>query len=417
MLANRTNVLCLSIPTQSSVLHELDTCVTESSHRCCRRAPQASHSVATSASIKMHRRSVVLLFLLCPALSFLGCSKKPAGQEGPAGATEHATLENIALTGAGATFPYPLYSKWMSDYHTLHPNVEINYQSIGSGGGIRQITAHTVDFGASDAPMTTEEIQKAPAKIQHIPTTLGAVCVTYHLAGVSVPLKLEPDVLADIYLGKIKKWNDARLAADNSAIKLPAADIAVVYRSDGSGTTAVFTDYLSKVSPEFKEKVGQGKSVKWPLGLGAKGNEGVTGQVKTTPNTIGYVELAYAVQNKLPTAALKNKAGEFIQPSIEAVTAAAAGVVLPDTLTASITNSGSPKAYPISSYTYLLVYEDMRDLTKGKALAEFLWWAIHDGQRDCAPLNYAPLPAAVVAKVEVRLKSLMAAGKPALAGL
>jgi phosphate transport system substrate-binding protein len=366
----------------------------------------------------MKRRSLLVSLVLLTILTLLGCDKKaqPTPEPGAPSATPPAP-ENIALTGAGATFPFPLYSKWMSQYHTLHPTVQINYQSIGSGGGIRQISARTVDFGASDSPMTADEIQKAPAKLHHIPMTLGAVAVTYNLEGLTSPLRIAPDVLADIYLGKITKWNDKRIAKENTGAKLKADDIAVVYRSDGSGTTAVFTDYLVKVSAEFKDKVGQGKSVKWPKGLGAKGNEGVTGQVKTTPNTIGYVELAYAAQNKLPVVHLKNKAGQFIEPTIAAVSAAAAGVDLPDTLAASITDAAGDTAYPISSYTYLLVYADLQNQKKGPALAEFLWWAVHDGQKECAALNYAPLPPPVVAKVEVRLKELKVGDKAALAGL
>jgi phosphate transport system substrate-binding protein len=295
--------------------------------------------------------------------------------------------------------------------------VQINYQSIGSGGGIRQITARTVDFGASDAPMTDDEMKKAPANLVHIPTTLGAVVVTYNLPGATTPVRLAADVLADIYLGKVTRWNDKRIAAENPGLKLPASDISVVYRSDGSGTTSVFTDYLAKVSPEFKTTVGSGKSVKWPRGLGAKGNEGVTGQVKTTPNTVGYVELAYAMQNKLPTMHLKNKAGNYVGPTIGSVTAAAAAVELPDSLTASITEAAAPDAYPIASFTYLLVYEDAADQKKGAALIDFLWWALHDGQKDCAPLDYAPLPAAVASKVEMKIKQLKVAGKPVLAEL
>ncbi len=366
----------------------------------------------------MQRRSLIISLALFATLPVWGCEKKQQPTaEAAASVTpgvNPTTPENIALTGAGATFPYPLYSKWMSQYQVLHPNVQINYQSIGSGGGIRQITARTVDFGASDAPMSEDEAKKATAPLVHIPTTLGAVVVTYNLEGISAPLKLTPDVLADVYLGKISKWNDKRIGKENPGVKLPAADIGAVYRSDGSGTTAVFTDYLAKVSPEFKEKVGQGKSVKWPKGLGAKGNEGVTGQIKTTPGTIGYVELAYAVQNKMPSAQLKNKSSNFIDPTIETVTAAAAGIELPDSLTASITDANGPKAYPISAYTYLLVYEDSADLKKGSAMVEFLWWAIHDGQKECAPLNYAPLPATAVAKVEARLKQLKVVGKVAL---
>src|SRR5580765_4620832 len=233
----------------------------------------------------------------------------------------------IRLQGAGATFPNPLYQKWLSEYGKTHATVKIDYQSIGSGGGIKQIQSRTVDFGASDSPMKDEDLKAAPGEILHIPTVLGAVVITYNLSGVSQPLRFSPDVVADIFLGKIKKWSDARLKADNPNATLPYADITVVHRSDGSGTSAVFTDYLSKVSAEWKEKVGAGTSPNWPVGIGGKGNEGVTGQVKQTPNTIGYVELAYAVQNKLPVALLKNKSGNFIEPSIDAVTAAASGAL------------------------------------------------------------------------------------------
>ena len=388
--------------------------VTTTSQSCCGTVLHQSARIARKSRTYMERRSLLVTLALCATVPFMGCSKQQPATETGAASAAPAAPENIALTGAGATFPYPLYSKWMAQYQTLHSTVQINYQSIGSGGGIRQITARTVDFGATDAPMTEEESKKAPAPLFHIPTTLGAVVVTYNLEGVSSPLKLTPDVLADIYLGKITKWNDKRLSKENAGTKLPASDIGAVFRSDGSGTTAVFTDYLAKVSPEFKEKVGQGKSVKWPKGLGAKGNEGVTGQIKTTPGSIGYVELAYAAQNRLPVAQLKNKSGEFVTPSVESVTAAAAGVQLPDSLTASITDAEGPQAYPISAYTYLLVYEDAQDQKKGSALAEFLWWAIHDGQKECTPLNYAPLPTSVIGKVEARLHQLKVAGKPAL---
>lgn len=352
-------------------------------------------------------------------LSFLGAcdKKKTQSSADPAELAGSGKPENIALTGAGATFPFPLYSKWMAQYHALHPNVQINYQSIGSGGGIRQITARTVDFGASDVPMTDEELKKVPAKLVQIPTTLGAVVVTYNAPGVTAPLRLAPEVLADIYLGKVTRWNDKRIAAENPGVRLPASDISVVYRSDGSGTTAVFTDYLAKVSAEFKTAVGAGKSVRWPRGLGAKGNEGVTGQLKTTPNTLGYVELAYAMQNKLPTAHIKNKAGNYVGPSIDSATAAAAGIELPESLTASITDAAGSDAYPIASFTYLLVYEDAVDQKKGAALIDFLWWALHDGQKDCAPLDYAPLPPPVVGKLEAKIKQLKAGGKPVLAEL
>jgi phosphate transport system substrate-binding protein len=361
---------------------------------------------------------------LLAALSLLGlwsfaCSKKEptpsAEHKAPAELASVAPhREPISLNGAGATFPFPLYSKWIADYNQLHPNVKINYQSIGSGGGIRQVTAGTVDFGATDAPMTEDELKKVPRKLLHIPTTLGSVVVTYHLDGVSQPLRLTPAALAGIYLGTTKQWNAPEIAKQNPGVQLPATDIAVVYRSDGSGTTAVFTDYLNKVSSEFKDKVGQGKSVKWPTGLGAKGNEGVTGQVKTTPNSVGYVELVYAVQNQLPTAAIQNAAGNFVVPSIAATTAAAAGVELSSELVASITNANGADAYPISSYTYLLVFEELGDKKKGAALADFLWWAMHDGQKACEALGYSPLPSKVVTQVEARIKGLTIGDQKAL---
>ena len=318
----------------------------------------------------------------------------------------------ISLQGAGATFPNPLYQKWLSEYGKQHPNIRIDYQSIGSGGGIKQLKEQTVDFGASDAPMKDEDLKTAPGEVLHIPTVLGAVVAIYNVTGPNQPLRFSPDVLADIYLGKITKWNDARIAADNSGVTLPANDITVVYRSDGSGTSAVFTDFLSKVSGEWKEKVGTGTSPRWPKGLGAKGNEGVTGQVKKTPNTIGYVELAYAVQNKLPVAHIKNASGAFVEPSIESVTAAAAASAgsTPDDLRVSITNAAGPQAYPIASYTYILVYKDQKDVTKGKALVDFLWWGIHDGEQFAKDLQYAPLPADIVTRAESKINSITAGG-------
>jgi phosphate transport system substrate-binding protein len=352
-------------------------------------------------------------FVLAFALAMLGlvaCKGKPDPQPAAQpGAGPSKPAEPVSLNGAGATFPYPLYSKWIAEYGKMNSNVRINYQSIGSGGGIRQMIAGTVDFGATDAPMSEEEAKSAPKKIVHVPTILGAVVLAYNLEGVT-DLKISPEVLAGIYLGKIKKWNDPKIVADNPDVKLPAKDMNAVFRSDGSGTTAVFTDYLSKVSPEFKDKVGAGKSVSWPGGVGAKGNEGVTGQVKTTPGSLGYLELAYAEQNKLSMAALRNKAGEFIKPSIEATSAAAAGVQLPESLTVSITDSPAPGAYPIAAYTYIIVHEDTADAAKGKGVADFLWWAIHAGQQFAAPLQYAPLPAATVEQVEKRIKSLHSGG-------
>jgi phosphate transport system substrate-binding protein len=274
----------------------------------------------------------------------------------------------------------------------------------------------TVDFGATDAPMKDKDAKGAPGTLHHIPTTIGAVVVAYNVPGVDKKLQLDPDVVADIFLGKIKKWNDARIAASNEGLTLPDKDIAIVHRSDGSGTTAVFTDYLGSVSSEWKESVGVGKSVKWPSGLGAKGNEGVTGQIKSTPGSIGYIELAYATQNKLSFASIKNKAGKYIEPKIEAITAAGAGQEMPEALYTSLANPEGEAAYPIAAYTYMLVYEDMKDATKAKALVDFLWWAVHDGQKFAQELHYAPLPDDVVKKIEARLKSLKSSGKAVLAG-
>ncbi len=319
-----------------------------------------------------------------------------------------------SLQGAGATFPNPLYQKWMSEYGKANPNIKIDYQSIGSGGGIKQIQAQTVNFGASDAPMTDDDLKAAPAPIIHIPTVLGAVVLTYNLPEATKPLRFSPDVIADIFLGKITKWNDPRLAADNPGVSLPAKDITVVHRAEASGTSFVFTDYLAKVSADWKTKVGADKSPKWPVGQGGKGNEGVTGQIKQQPNTIGYVELAYAVQNKLPVAQIKNKSGNFVDPTIDAVTAAAAGTIAstPADLRVSITNADGATAYPISSYTYLLVYQDQKDATKGKALVDFLWWGIHDGEKFAKDLQYAPLPDELVKRTEAKINSITSGGKP-----
>jgi phosphate transport system substrate-binding protein len=322
----------------------------------------------------------------------------------------------IRLQGAGATFPNPIYQKWLSEYGKVNPRAEINYQSIGSGGGIQQIQSQTIDFGATDAPMSDEDLKKAPGELLHIPTVLGAVVITYNLQGIAAPLRFSPDVIADIFLGKIKKWNDPRIAADNAGVALPATDIAVVHRSDGSGTTAVFTDYLAKVSPEWKTKPGAGKSIDWPVGIGGKGNEGVSGQIKQTPNTIGYVELAYAVQTKLPVALIKNKSGNFVEPSLAATTAAAAEslAATPADLRVSITDPAGAQAYPISSYTYILVYKEQKDATKGKALVDFLWWGIHEGQQITKDPQYpyAALPAEIVEKASAMLNSITSGGKP-----
>lgn len=322
--------------------------------------------------------------------------------------------ETVSLQGAGATFPNPLYQKWLSEYGKLHPDTRIDYQSVGSGAGIKQLKEQTVHFGASDTPLKDDDRKTFSAEVVHVPTVLGAVVITYNLAGLNQPLRFSSDVIADVYLGKIKKWNDPRISADNSGVTLPGNDIVVVSRSDGSGTSAVFTDFLSKISPEWKEKVGSGTSPRWPVGISGKGNEGVTGQVKNTPNTIGYVELAYAVQNKLPVAHIKNQGGSYIEPSIDAVTAAAAAFVAstPEDLRVSITNAPGAQSYPISSYTYILVYKDQKDAARGKALVDFLWWGIHDGQGFAKDLHYAPLPADIVSRAEGKIKSITHGGSP-----
>jgi phosphate transport system substrate-binding protein len=324
-----------------------------------------------------------------------------------------ALADKLLITGAGATFPFPLYSKWFSEYNKLHPDVQINYQSIGSGGGIKQITEKTVDFGASDAPLSDEQMQKAPG-VQHIPTVMGAVVLIYKLPGVA-DLRLSPDTLAAIYLGKITSWNDAALAKDNPNAKLPATAITVAHRSDGSGTTNIFTDYLSKVSADCKAGPGKGTSVNWPVGLGGKGNDGVTGIVKETDGSIGYVELAYANQNKLAVMELKNHDGNFVKPSLQAVSEAASKVEMPDDYRVSITDQPGKGAWPLAAFTYLLIYRDQADTAKGEALLKFTWWAEHQGQKMAAPLDYAPLPGPVVKKVEATLRTMTVAGKAVLA--
>ncbi|GFO57710.1 phosphate-binding protein [Geomonas silvestris] len=318
-----------------------------------------------------------------------------------------ASAETL-INGAGATFPYPLYSKWFSEYAKVDSGVKFNYQSIGSGGGIKQITAQTVDFGASDKFLSDEELKAAPGKLVHIPTVMGAVVVTYNLPGIPSGLKLNSEDVANIFLGKITMWNDPKIADDNPGVKLPAKPIIVVHRSDGSGTTSIFTDYLSSVNQEWSHKVGKGTSVKWPAGLGGKGNEGVAGQVKTTPYALGYVELAYAFENKLPYASLKNKSGHFVEPSIHSTSAAAAGAVkhMPADYRISLVNQPGKDAYPIVGFTWLLVYEHAKDPAKGKKLVEFLNWSLHKGQKMAAPMLYAPLPENVMKMVEKTIKTL-----------
>lgn len=303
-----------------------------------------------------------------------------------------AVAQNI--NGAGATFPYPIYSKWFSEYSKLDPNVHINYQSIGSGGGIRQVSEGTVDFGASDGPMTDDQIKSAKVKVMHIPTVLGAVVPVYNIPGVNKDLNFSDDVIADIYLGKITKWNDGRLARDNPGASLPDKPILPVYRSDGSGTTYIFTDFLSKVSPDFQSKVGKSTSVKWPTGIGQKGNEGVAGMVRQSPYSFGYVELIYALQNKMTFGSVKNSSGKFVRATIEGVTdaAAAAAKSMPADFRVSITNAAGPTSYPISSFTWLLIPEHSADPAKAKALQGFLTWMIDHGESEVSELSYAPLP-------------------------
>ncbi len=314
-----------------------------------------------------------------------------------------ATAQNsdpILVNGAGATFPYPIYSKWFDEYHKLHPNIQINYQSVGSGAGIRQLLSGTVDFGASDGPMSDEQLAQAKAKILHFPTVLGAVVPTHNIPGVGQELKFTPEALAGIFFGTIRKWNDPAITAANPGASLPANDIVVVHRSDGSGTTYIWTDYLSKVSEAWKTKVGKGTSVNWPVGLGGKGNEGVAGLVKQTPNSIGYVELIYAIQNNLPYGRVRNSGGAFVKADLTSVTAAASGAAksMPDDFRVSITNPASRNAYPIASFTWLLVPANIQDGSKKVILKEFLRWMLTEGQKYAEPLAYARLPREVVDK-------------------
>jgi phosphate transport system substrate-binding protein len=347
---------------------------------------------------------------LTAAVAFAGCSA-PSG--GPAPSTPPA--KSINLNGAGATFPAPLYTKWFDEYNRL-TGVKVNYQPIGSGGGISQITEGTVDFGATDGIMTDAETVKAESKngpILHIPMTSGSVAVIYNLAGISSgQLKLTGDVLANIYLKKIARWNDPAITAINPGIKLPDAAIAVVFRSDGSGTTYIFTNYLSKVSQDFKSGIGNAKAVKWVGDIGGQGNAGVAGQVQQIPNSIGYVELAYAEQNKLAWASLENASGNYVEPSLKATTRAAEGVSLPDDMKIMLTNSSNPEAYPIVGFTWILVYANQKNKDKGEALARMLWWAIHDGQKYTEPLSYAGLAGSAVSKAENAILSLKYDGQP-----
>jgi phosphate transport system substrate-binding protein len=354
-----------------------------------------------------------------------GGDNKDSGTTAPGGTTSPAAGgipanigkdDKAQVTGAGATFPAPIYQAWFDDYNKgVAKGVQINYQSIGSGGGIQQFTEKTVDFGATDAPMTADELAKAP-DAQHIPMVLGSVVMTYNLDGVTAPLKLDGPAVARIFLGDIKKWSDPAIAALNAGVKLPDKEIQVVHRSDGSGTSFVFTDWLAKVSADWKTKVGANKNPNWPTGQGGKGNEGVTAAVKQTPNSIGYVELNYAIANKMPFADIKNKAGKFVTPSLDSTSQAAAGVTLPDDYRVSITDADGEKAYPVASFTYLLVHKSTESCSKQKPLVNFLWWVFHDksATKTAADLNYAPVPDKALAKIEATLKGLTCEGKPVL---
>jgi len=322
----------------------------------------------------------------------------------------------VRLNGAGATFPNIIYQTWILTYNQKFDNVEINYQSIGSGGGIRQFSDKTVDFGGTDAPMTDSAITAIQGNVFHIPTVLGAVVPTYNIPGLSAPLKFTPEVLGDIFLGKITKWNDARLASVNQGVTLPGQDIIVVHRSDGSGTSFIWTDYLSKVSPEWAQKVGKGTSVNWPVGLGGRGNEGVSATVRQTPGAIGYVELGYALINKMAFGQVQNKAGNFITPTLESVTSAAEGTMGemgPDTdFRVSLTNPAGAQAYPISSFTWFLVRKEYPDATKARELVKFVWWSLTTAQAQAPKLGYAPLPTKLAPWIEARLKAVKSGGKP-----
>ena len=374
--------------------------------------------------------AAMLVSVMLAAPIGLGCSSKPllpartvSGTE-PA-ITPPANLSSIPsdvgkddsanLTGAGATFPGPLDTRWVSDYKTgVARGVEVNYQAIGSGGGIQQITQGTVDFGASDAPMTDTEMEKA-AGIQHIPTVLGAIVITYNLPNISQPLLLDGDTIAKIYLGTIKNWDDPAIASQNPGVSLPADDIVVIHRSDGSGTSYVFTDYLTHVSADWKAKVGTSKNPQWPKGIGGQGNDGVTQQVKQNRNSIGYVELIFADTNHLPMAQLKDRAGDYVTASTASASLAASGITLPEDYRVSIVDSPAKGAYPIASFTYILLYRDQPDAKKGNALVDLLWWATHDGQKTAPELDYAPLPAEAVRAIELTLATRITShGQPLL---
>jgi phosphate transport system substrate-binding protein len=345
---------------------------------------------AGRGSVKKNKTRMQWIALALAALAPAGAQRAPA---------------QLLINGAGATFPYPIYSKWFDEYSKVDPSVRFNYQSIGSGGGQKEIIEGTVDFGASDGPMSDQNLAKARGKILHVPTVAGADVVSYNLPG-APQLQLDGEAIADIFLGKISKWNDPRLAGQNPGVALPDTDILVVHRADGSGTTYIFVDYLSSVSREWERQVGRGTAVKWPAGLGAKGNEGVTGQVKQIPGAIGYVELVYAVQNHLPYASVKNAAGNYIAPSIASVTAALERAAIPGDFRFSMVNPPGEKAYPIAGATWLLVYQEQRDVEKGGKIVGFLKWAMRDGERMAPALNYAPLPEELIQRVLAEINGI-----------
>lgn len=328
----------------------------------------------------------------------------------------HSRGDSIKIQGAGSTFVNPLMQKWVHEFGALEPSVKIDYQSIGSGGAIKQIKERTIQYGATDVAMSSADLASAPGELLHIPIILGAVVLTYNLGSVQQTLRFSPATIADIFLGKITRWDDERIKADNPGVDLPPAELTVVHRSDGSGTSAVFTNYLSKVSPEWKEKVGEGTSPAFPVGLGGKGNEGVTGQVKQTPNTIGYVELAYAVKNKLPVAEIRNKAGNFVSPNFSTVTSAAAESVntAPEDLRFTITDADGANAYPIASYVFVLIYKNQPERRLGAALVDFLAWGLNEGQRHAQPLYYAPLPAEMVRRSTAKISQVNFQGESLL---
>lgn len=361
------------------------------------------------------KSKIIFAFVFLFGVVSFACSGQKMGQGSSSGNNMTTGDSIMRLQGSGASFPKPIYEKWVNEFGKINQTVKIDYQATGSGAGQKALLAKTADFGASDDPMSDEDLKSAGGEILHIPTVLGAVVLTYNLESVKEPLRLSGQTISDIYLGNIKKWNDPRLAKDNPGVTLPDADILPVYRADSSGTSAVFTDFLSKTSPDWKAKVGSNKQPSWitGVGVGAKGNDGVMGQVKQTPNSIGYVELTFAKANSLPAAKIKNKSGEFVDANLDTVKAAAAAGVskMPDDLRTQITDGEGAGVYPIASYTYILVYKDQPDANKGKTLVDFLWWAVHDGEKFAAELHYGPLPAEVLTKVEAKINSMTSGGK------